>query len=387
MYSDRMTVLQGFMEMPDTEKFSTYVRLSMHVTLLAIAVLSFRQVLVPLGEFQPRPVLPVVLLNAGLAALVIERTSAFSTASRPLGILYPAAIAINLSCWAVSIGVLATQSAPNLMGTASGLSIFLLCSFAFVLSINVKHAYLIVTGLSVITASVVKHPELDHPMYIVAFALVLVWVNKVTVWSVGIVKELYRTRGLQSQLQVQEERLRFAQELHDSLGQRLAAMSLKIQLAISLHKKDGDRTVGELRELEKLVRLMRKDLHQVVTGYRTLHPQSELEEASKLLGGSDIVVTVTGSPQDIPDACRQTAAWFIREASTNVIKHSSASMVNVKISEHMVSITNDGVERTIGPLGGIQALQERAKQIGGTISLIHKNNQCTATLSWKDTDK
>lgn len=47
----------------------------------------------------------------------------------------------------------------------------------------------------------------------------------------------------------------------------------------------------------------------------------------------------------------------------------------------------DGVERTIGPLGGIQALQERAKQIGGTISLTHQNNQCTATLSWKDTDK
>ena len=117
-------------------------------------------------------------------------------------------------------------------------------------------------------------------MYIVAFALVLVWVSRVTVWSVGIVKELYRTRGLQSQLKVQEERLRFAQELHDSLGQRLAAMSLKTQLAISLHRKDGDRTVGELRELEKLVRLMRMDLHQVVTGYRTLHPKSELEEGA-----------------------------------------------------------------------------------------------------------
>lgn len=44
MYSDSMTVLQGFMEKPETDKFSTYVRLSMHATLLAIAVLSFRQV-------------------------------------------------------------------------------------------------------------------------------------------------------------------------------------------------------------------------------------------------------------------------------------------------------------------------------------------------------
>lgn len=385
MYSDSMTVLRRFAEMSETEKFSTYVRLSTHVALLAIAVLSFREVLVSSSEFQPALVLLVVLFNGGLTALVIERTPAFSTDSRPLGKLYPGAIAVNLLCWAISIGLLATQHASHLTEITSGLSLFLLFSFAFVLSIHIKHAYLIVMVLSVITASVVKHPVLDHPIYIVAFALALVWVNKVTVWSVEIVTELYRTRELQSQVKVQEERLRFAQELHDSLGQRLAAMSLKTQLAISLHRKDANRTDDELRDIEKLVRLMRMDLHQVVTGYRTLHSNSELEEASNLLGKANIAVTVTGSPQDIPNTCQQTAAWFIREATTNVMKHSSASVVNINFSEHAVSITNDGVERNIGPLGGIQALQERAKQIGGTISLIHQNNQCTATLSWKNT--
>lgn len=380
-------MLRGFMEMPETEKFSTYVRLSMHAALLAIAILSFRQVLVPPGEFKPSLVLLVVLINGGLTALTIERTSAFSTTSRPLGKLYPGAIAVNLLCWAISIGLLAMQRAPHLTGSIGGLSVFLLFSFAFVLSIHIKHAYLIVVALSVITAFVVEHPELDHPIYIVAFALVLVLLNKVTVWSVGIVKALYRTRELQSQLKIQEERLRFAQELHDSLGQRLAAMSLKTQLAISLHRKDATRTDGELRDIEKLVRLMRMDLHQVVTGYRNLYPKSELEAASNLLGKADIAVTVTGHPQDIPNSCQQTAAWFIREATTNVMKHSDASNVYVTFSEHAVSITNDGVARNFGPLGGIQALQERAKQIGGTISLIHQNNQCTATLSWKGTNR
>ncbi|MFS0410210.1 hypothetical protein ACL1BN_13690, partial [Corynebacterium striatum] len=117
-----MTVLQGFMEKPETDKFSTYVRLSMHATLLAIAVLSFRQVSVSFDDFQPSLVLLVVLLNAGLTTLVVERTPAFSTAARPLGALYPSAIAVNLLCWAVSIGLLATQRAPHLTGTTSGLS-------------------------------------------------------------------------------------------------------------------------------------------------------------------------------------------------------------------------------------------------------------------------
>lgn len=387
MYPDRVTMLRGFMEMPETEKFSTYVRLSMHAALLAIAILSFRQVLASPGEFQDSLVLLVVLINGGLTALTIERTSAFSTTPRPLGKLYPGAIAVNLLCWTISICLLVTQRAPHLTEIIGGLSVFLLLSFAFVLSIHIKHAYLLVVALSVITAFVVEHPELDHPVYIVAFALVLVLLNKVTVWSVGIVKALYRTRELQSQLKIQEERLRFAQELHDSLGQRLAAMSLKTQLAISLHRKDADRTDDELRDIEKLVRLMRTDLHQVVAGYRTLHPNSELEDASSLLRKANIAVTVTGHPQNIPNSCQQTAAWFIREATTNVMKHSNASKVNVTFSEHAVSITNDGVERNLGPLGGIQALQERAKQIGGTISLIHQNNQCTATLSWKGTNR
>lgn len=126
------------------------------------------------------------------------------------------------------------QRAPHIAGATNGLAVFLLSSFAFVLKIHLKYAYLIVTALGVITATVVEHPTLDRPSYIVAFALLLVWGTKVTEWSVGIVKELDHTRGLQSQLKVHEERLRFAQELHDSLGQHLAAMSLKTQLAISL---------------------------------------------------------------------------------------------------------------------------------------------------------
>lgn len=372
--------------MTETDKFSAYIRLSMHAALVALAILSFRPVLGWPMASQSALVVLVALVNGVFTALMIERTPAFSTASRPLGMLYPVAIGMNVLSWSIALGILATQRASHLSDATGGLAVFLLSSFAFVLTIHLKYAYLIVAALGVITAAVVKHPTLDHPSYIVGFALLQVWGSKVTVWSVGIVKELYRTRGLQSQLKVHEERLRFAQELHDSLGQHLAAMSLKTQLAISLYEKDADRAKGELRELEKLVRLMREDLHQVVTGYRTLYPHSELEAASRLLEGARISVTVSGSPQDIPEACQQTAAWFIREATTNVMKHSNASAVDVSFSAQGVSISNDGVEHEIGPLGGMQTLQERAQKIDGTISLTHRNNHFTATLSWKDTD-
>lgn len=381
-----MAALGRLFGMTETDKFSAYIRLSMHAALVALAVLSFRPVLGWPDASQSALVVLVALVNCVFAVLVIERTPAFSTASRCREKLYPIAIGLNVLCWAIAVGILAMQRAPHIAGATNGLAVFLLSSFAFVLTIHLKYAYLIVTALGVITATVVEHPTLDRPSYIVAFALLLVWGTKVTEWSVGIVKELDRTRGLQSQLKVHEERLRFAQELHDSLGQHLAAMSLKTQLAISLYEKDADRAKSELHELEKLVRLMREDLHQVVTGYRTLYPHSELEAASSLLEGAGISVSVSGSPQDIPEACQQTAAWFIREATTNVMKHSNASAVDVSFSAHGVSISNDGAKHQIGSLGGMQTLQERARKIDGTISLTHHNNQFTAALSWKDSD-
>ena len=38
-------------------------------------------------------------------------------------------------------------------------------------------------------------------------------------------------------------------------------------------------------------------------------PNSELEDASSLLGKANIAVTVTGHPQDIPKSCQQPDGW------------------------------------------------------------------------------
>lgn len=166
--------------------------------------------------------------------------------------------------------------------------------------------YTLVFG--VLTAVYIKHPTFEHQSYIVVFALVLVAGSKATAWSTQIVKQLNRTRELESQLRVHEERLRFAQELHDSLGQRIAALSLKTQIALALYKKDEHKVSAELHELEKLIQLMREDLHQVVTGYRTLCPEEELNSALSLFKSTKALVHVRGKCSLIPPHCRQIAA-------------------------------------------------------------------------------
>lgn len=379
-----MTVFRDFFRLTDTEKFSVYMRFSLHALILALALMSFE----PVSEWPNVKLsavfISVALVNGLCVILVIEKSPALSTNPKPVGLLYPTAIGINIISWASTLTFISVHRFSSIANAASGLAVFLLSCFALGLTIHLKYRYWIALTLAGITAAIVRHPALDHPGYVIAFTLLLTWGSNATVWSVEIVKELHRTRGLQTQLRVHEERLRFAQELHDSLGQHLAAISLKTQLAISLHEKDASKARSELREIEKIVRLMREDLHQVVSGYRTLSPESELDAARNLLHGAGISISITGSPESIPVRCHQASAWFIREATTNVMKHSQASTVCFNLSKHEVSVTNDGAERDIGELGGLQTLQHRAQKVGGTISLTKQSKQFTATLSWQE---
>ncbi|WP_232843226.1 sensor histidine kinase [Corynebacterium hindlerae] len=378
-----MTTLGRLVEMTETDKFSAYVRFSMHAALVAFAILSFRPALEEPVSLESGTAIFIALANGVLAAFVIERSPVLSDVTKTPKGLNAAALTINLACWLVTVLVFATNRSVQ----SSGLSLFLLSSFAFALTIHLPHSYLITLALSAVTAALVEHPTFAHPVFVVVFCLLLVWGSKTTVWSAKVVKELCRTRNLESQLRVHEERLRFAQELHDSLGQHLAAMSLKLQLAIALYERDRDKVKGEMRELEHLVRLMREDLRQVVTGYRNLSPSAELKTAIQLLEEARVSVLVAGNSQAIPEKSRQVAAWFIREATTNVIKHSTASTVSFAFSTDGVTIVNDGADQDVGALGGMQVLQDRAQKIGGAITLTHDADIFTASLTWKDNIK
>lgn len=378
-----MRALRELFGASDTDRYFAYIRLSMYGALVALAVLCFQPTLKwPSTPFSVA-IIVFALGNGLLASWAIRRTPTYSSAPKNIGSGYLIPTGINLLSWALTIGVLAMQGSSQIDSAEGGLALFLLSCFAFAYTIHIKHPYIIALAMGAVTSIVVEHPTLDHPAYILIFSLLLVLGSRATVWSIKVVKDLDRTRELQAQLRVHEERLRFSQELHDSLGQHLAAMSLKTQLAVSLYEKDADGVKDELRELEKLVRIMREDLHQVVAGYRNLSPLRELDTAKILLSDAGISVAVTGDPRSIPDKCQQLSSWFIREAATNVIKHARATNVEFQFSEYGISVANDGVHNEIESLGGMQALQDRAQSINGSISLSNQQKHFTATFTWK----
>lgn len=200
-----------------------------------------------------------------------------------------------------------------------------------------------------------------------------------TGWWVTTVKNSERTRHLESALKVSDERLRFAQELHDTVGQHLAAMSVKAELARALVARGDSRADAELEELQALTKTTAKEMRQVVEGYRTADLAKELDGARSLLEQAGIGLHINGTTASL-EKHQELAAWFIRETTTNILKHSHATDVSIELSGSGVRIVNDGADNRKGNLGGLRALQHRAEQEGCRIDTDQRGNTFETTL-------
>jgi PAS domain S-box-containing protein len=207
--------------------------------------------------------------------------------------------------------------------------------------------------------------------------------------------------ALRLQLLQDAERRRLARELHDSVGQLLVAIAMNIakvqREAHKLHPETG-----------KLVHENAALLEQINTEVRTishlLHPplldevglSSALRwyvdgfaERSKIDARLEI-------PQDfdrLPQAVELTIFRAVQEALTNVHRHSGSPSCVVKLSREAecvyVEIRDAGRGIPVGKLEtlrssagvGLRGLQERFRQLGGTLEIASNANGTTVTAA------
>jgi signal transduction histidine kinase len=196
-----------------------------------------------------------------------------------------------------------------------------------------------------------------------------------------------------------EERRRIARELHDGLGQDLTAA--KMMLHEILQQEDSNGSNGSNGESKESVRevsdMIDRMLRQVRNISYLLHPPllDEVGLRSALgwylegltkRGGiqSSLETQPTDFPRLAPEV--ETALFrIIQEALTNVFRHAQASQVWVSLAEQKkeicVTVRDNGVgvlEQTAqlrqGNTGvGIASMRQRAKELGGEISIRDAN--------------
>jgi two-component system, NarL family, sensor histidine kinase DesK len=173
-----------------------------------------------------------------------------------------------------------------------------------------------------------------------------------------------------SAMAVQNERSRIAADLHDILGHSLTVVTVKAELAQRLLDVDVDRARAELRDLEGLARDALADVRATALGMRGISLPGEIAAARAALAAANVEADLPGAADQVPTRLRELFAWTIREAVTNIVRHSRAAHAEVRLDPHSVEIVDDGVGGTAGtPDGqGLRGLRRRAEALGATLT-------------------
>ncbi|WP_250258302.1 histidine kinase [Dermabacter sp. Marseille-Q3180] len=247
-----------------------------------------------------------------------------------------------------------------------------------------RHKWIAVTVAALLTSATQLTVDASTAFTSLCIPFIFLTATLSGFWGLNVLRDADRARQLDAELRVSAERLRFTQELHDTMGQRLAAISLKTQVAIALVERGDRNAMKELRELQELVKASTADMRAVAHGYRRINLATEIAEARALLGASHINVRVDGDSLDVPDNRREDAAWFVREATTNILRHSHATSARLTLAEDSVATTNDGALESPGPLSGLESLRRRVAAASGSITVEHDAPHFTVRLSFDE---
>ncbi|WP_370587397.1 sensor histidine kinase [Terrabacter sp. MAHUQ-38] len=204
------------------------------------------------------------------------------------------------------------------------------------------------------------------------------WVLAVIVFAVGSMTagiRLMTDRGQQYESMSREfalvaERERVARDVHDVLGHSLTVVTVKAELAERLVDIDPDRARAELAEIQVLSRQALAEIRATVGGLRVARLGDELASARTALEGAGIQAHLPDDASAVDPRHRIVLAWVLREATTNVVRHSDADTCWVELTSNRLVVRDDGRGLESRPEGnGIRGLRERVGAAGGTFSL------------------
>ncbi|MCX4577295.1 histidine kinase [Streptomyces sp. NBC_01571] len=202
------------------------------------------------------------------------------------------------------------------------------------------------------------------------------------------VRELVRTtialreaRATVAQLAANEERLRLARDLHDLLGHSLSLITLKSELAGRMLPGQPEKAAQQVADIEQVSRQALVDVREAVTGYRRPRLSGELAGAQVALTAAGVTADLPTEPDradlaGIAEESESALAWALREAITNVVRHSGARRCAVELVRRQtldgpvleLVVEDDGSGGSgDGPGNGLTGLSERLEKAGGTL--------------------
>ncbi|GAA1319208.1 sensor histidine kinase [Leucobacter albus] len=222
---------------------------------------------------------------------------------------------------------------------------------------------------------------------LLGIVLMAATVNTINSW---LVRRSAAADGLRLELATSEGREAVARDVHDLLGHSLTVVKLKAELAAKLIDDDPAAARAELDEIVRLTSEALAGVRGTVTGVRAERLADGLAEGPRDPGGAGlgvgtvdglgvgtvdglgvgtvdglgvgtvdglsrqlaasanafasagIALAVRGDATALSPAQAIPAAWILREATTNILRHSEASAVTVEFAPGTLAVVDDG---------------------------------------------
>jgi signal transduction histidine kinase len=190
---------------------------------------------------------------------------------------------------------------------------------------------------------------------------------------------------------VARERARIARELHDGVATDLAGAISLFKVYLETRKGPPDQNLKNVFEiLERLLKNVREalaDLRPAAIGPDGLvgDLRRQADEFARLYG-IRVELSNTGTEDEISAQQREVVAQVVREALSNVRKHSGSSICRVKMAfaarPFLIEVSDEGRGFTArgGSGYGLMGMRERAAGIGGRLEVVSTEGRGTTVF-------
>jgi two-component system sensor histidine kinase DesK len=175
------------------------------------------------------------------------------------------------------------------------------------------------------------------------------------------------------QLAAIAERERIGRDLHDMLGSTLTLIAIKADLAARLASSDPQGAEAEMKAVAAAARNGLADVRAAVAGMTGATLAREIATSQAALSAAGIGSIVEGDAEAIERGASAVLAMTLREAITNVIRHSGANSCRITITTEedklCLIVSDDGNGEALREGGGIGGMRARLVAAGGGLSV------------------
>ncbi|WP_369252593.1 sensor histidine kinase [Streptomyces sp. R41] len=274
------------------------------------------------------------------------------------------------------LGALATLLCLTLGGAWLGLYCYVSVACGSTLPLRLAYGAIpATTGVMLLVGSRVDREEAQNlALLVLLIGFAMTGVGQLVRTTI----ELRKARATVAQLAANEERLRLARDLHDLLGHSLSLITLKSELAGRMLPDHPEKAAQQVADIEQVSRQALVDVREAVTGYRRPRLAGELAGAQVALTAAGVTADLPAEPDltGVSEESESVLAWALREAVTNVVRHSGARRCAVEVARRQtldgpvleLSVEDDGSGGSAGTHGnGLTGLTERLEKAGGSL--------------------